>query len=103
MEAILLPSKTISDQYATTEFQLKNGKSMVGKLTNEDDEHYYIAQNPYVPDILVKVSKKNVVSKNYSAVSSMLPGLVNPLNAEELRDLMAYLKSGGDENHPMFK
>jgi putative heme-binding domain-containing protein len=103
MEAILLPSKTISDQYATTEFQLKNGKSMVGKITNEDEENYYIAQNPYVADVLVKVPKKNVSSKNYSSVSSMLPGLVNSLNAEELRDLVAYLKSGGDENHPVFK
>jgi putative heme-binding domain-containing protein len=103
MEAILLPSKTISDQYATTEFQLKNGKSMVGKITNQDDENYYIAQNPYVADILVKVPKKNVLSKNYSSVSSMLPGMVNSLNAEELRDLVAYLKSGGDEKNPMFK
>jgi putative heme-binding domain-containing protein len=103
MEAILLPSKTISDQYATTEFQLKNGKSMVGKITNQDDENYYIAQNPYVADILVKVPKKNVLSKNYSTVSSMLPGMVNSLNAEELRDLVAYLKSGGDEKNPMFK
>jgi putative heme-binding domain-containing protein len=103
MEAILLPSKTISDQYATTEFQLKNGKSMVGKITNQDEENYYIAQNPYVADILVKVPKKNVLSKNYSTVSSMLPGMVNSLNAEELRDLVAYLKSGGDEKNPMFK
>ena len=103
MEAILLPSKTISDQYATTEFQLKNGKSMVGKITNQDEENYYIAQNPYVADILVKVPKKNVLSKNYSTVSSMLPGMVNSLNAEELRDLVAYLTSGGDENHAVFK
>ncbi|MFN5787153.1 MAG: c-type cytochrome, partial [Bacteroidota bacterium] len=103
MEAILLPSKTISDQYATTEFQLKNGKSMVGKITNQDEENYYIAQNPYVADILVKVPKKNVLSKNYSSVSSMLPGMVNSLNAEELRDLVAYLTSGGDENHAVYK
>jgi putative heme-binding domain-containing protein len=103
MEAILLPSKTISDQYATTEFQLKNGKSMVGKITNQDEENYYIAQNPYVADVLVKVPKKNVLSKNYSTVSSMLPGMVNSLNAEELRDLVAYLTSGGDENHAVYK
>jgi hypothetical protein len=51
----------------------------------------------------VKVPKKNVLSKNYSTVSSMLPGMVNSLNAEELRDLVAYLKSGGDEKNPMFK
>jgi hypothetical protein len=76
---------------------------MVGKITNQDEENYYIAQNPYVADILVKVPKKNVLSKNYSSVSSMLPGMVNSLNAEELRDLVAYLTSGGDENHAVYK
>jgi len=49
------------------------------------------------------VPKKNVLSKNYSTVSSMLPGMVNSLNAEELRDLVAYLTSGGDENHAVYK
>jgi hypothetical protein len=29
--------------------------------------------------------------------------MVNSLNAEELRDLVAYLTSGGDENHAVFK
>ncbi len=103
LEAILEPSKAISDQYAATQFELKNGKSMVGKIANQDTEHYYVSQNPYAPDFLVKVNKKDVVAKNYSTVSVMLPGLVNPLNPEELKDLVAYLKAGGDEAHAVFK
>ncbi|HPH17266.1 MAG TPA: c-type cytochrome [Haliscomenobacter sp.] len=103
LEAIIDPSKTISDQYAATQFQLKNGQSLVGKIANQDDDFYYVSQNPYTPDFLVKVAKKNVVSKNYSTVSSMLPGLINPLNKEELKDLVAYLKAGGDEGSGIFK
>lgn len=103
LEAILDPSKTISDQYAATQFQLKNGKSLVGKIANQDSEYYYISQNPYAPDFLAKVKKKDVLTKNYSTISSMLPGLVNPLNVEELKDLVAYLKAGGDEEHAVFK
>ena len=33
----------------------------------------------------------------------MFPGLINSLNPEELRDLMAYLKSGGNEDNEVYK
>ncbi len=103
LEAIVLPNKAISDQYAATEFQLKNGSSMVGKITGQDSDHYYISQNPYDPDSIDKVAKNTVLSKQYSSQSLMLPGLINSLNPEELKDMIAYLKAGGNPNHPLFK
>lgn len=102
LEAIIDPSKAVSDQYAATQFILKNGDSVVGRLANEDNNAYYVSQNPYAPDMLMKLAKKDVASSKYSSVSVMLPGLINGLNEEELRDLIAYLKSGGNENHEMF-
>ncbi|MFD2523473.1 c-type cytochrome [Emticicia soli] len=102
LEAIIDPSKAVSDQYAATQFILKNGDSVVGRLANEDNNAYYVSQNPYAPDVLMKIAKKDVASSKYSSVSVMLPGLINSLNEEELRDLIAYLKSGGNENHEMF-
>jgi hypothetical protein len=33
----------------------------------------------------------------------MPPGLINALNADELKDLVAYLLSGGNANDPMFR
>jgi hypothetical protein len=75
----------------------------VGKIANQDSKYYYISQNPYAPDFLAKVKKKDVLTKNYSTISSMLPGLVNPLNVEELKDLVAYLKAGGDEGSGVFR
>ncbi len=38
LEAILDPNKVVSDQYAATVFVMKDGSSIVGRLTNEDDE-----------------------------------------------------------------
>jgi hypothetical protein len=32
----------------------------------------------------------------------MLPGLINRLNEEELKDLMAYLMSGGNKNNAVY-
>lgn len=103
LEAIILPSKSVSDQYAASQFLLKNGTSVVGRLTNQDAIAYYVSQNPYDPDQVEKILKKNVRSVKYSAVSMMLPGLINSLNAEELKDLMAYLMAGGNAENPMFK
>lgn len=102
LEAIVEPNKAVSDQYAATQYSLKNGNSIVGRLINEDKNFYYVSQNPYAPDILEKIPKKNVVSAKYSPVSIMFTGLINSLNAEELKDLMAYLMAGGNENNAMF-
>ncbi|GAB3167496.1 c-type cytochrome [Telluribacter humicola] len=102
LEAIIDPHKAVSDQYAATQLTLKNGESIVGRVTNEDKVNYFVSQNPFAPDMLLKVPKKDVVSSKYSAVSIMLPGLINSLNEEELKDLMAYLMAGGNEKHPSF-
>ena len=48
------------------------------------------------------VLKKDVTRTRVSEISPMLPGLINSLNAEELKDLLAYLKSGGNSKDKMF-
>jgi putative heme-binding domain-containing protein len=103
LESIINPNKTVSDQYAATQFMLRNGTSVIGRLTNQDKMAYYVSQNPYAPEQVEKILKKNVISMKYSPVSSMLPGLINSLNAEELKDLMAYLMAGGSESNSVFK
>lgn len=103
LEAIIDPNKTVSDQYASTIFYLKNGQSVLGRLVNEDKTNYMISQNPFAADQLRKVPKKDVTSKRYSPESIMLPGLINSLNPEELRTLVAYLKSGGNQNNEVYK
>jgi putative heme-binding domain-containing protein len=102
LEAIILPNKIISDQYAATQFVLKNGQTIVGSLISQDKDAYFVSQNPFAPTNLLKILKKEVASSKYSSVSIMLPGLINGLNEEELKDLMAYLIAGGDEKHAVF-
>ncbi|MDP4285100.1 MAG: c-type cytochrome [Bacteroidota bacterium] len=103
LESIIEPSKVISDQYAATKFFLKDGSSAMGRLIKEDNDNYYISQNPFAPQTLREIPKKDVTSSKLSDVSIMLPGMINRLNPEELKDLMAYLMSGGDKNNKVFK
>jgi putative heme-binding domain-containing protein len=101
--ATIDPNETISDQYHATVLELKAGGSIVGKLNDEDATNYYISQNPFAPDVIRTVAKSDVVLKKNADVSIMMPGLINRLNAEELRDLMAYLISGGNPDHEVYK
>jgi putative heme-binding domain-containing protein len=103
LEATIHPNKVVSDQYAATIFYLKDGSSVLGRLTNEDDDAYYISQNPFAPQDLKEVPKNEVTRTKASDVSVMLPGLINPLNEEELKDLMAYLISAGNTEHEVYK
>jgi len=103
LESIIEPNKEISDQYAATNFHLKDGSSVIARLIREDKEKYYVSQNPFAPQTLREIPKKDVASTRLSDVSIMLPGLINRLNADELRDLMAYLMSGADKENKAFK
>ena len=101
--AIVKPDEAISDQYASTVFYLKNGQTVVGRLNQQDEEKYYVSQNPFAPDVIREIPKAKVTETKQAAVSSMPPGLINPLNENELRDLIAYLMAGGDPDNPIYQ
>ena len=100
--AIVDPSKTISDQFAATVFYLKDGGSVVGRLMNQDADKYYVSQNPFSPQTVREIAKKDVTRTRLSEISVMLPSLINRLNGEELKDLLAYLKAGGNPKDSIF-
>lgn len=103
LDAIIDPDKEVSDQYAATNFILKDGSTIFGRLIRQDDNTYYVSQNPLMPQQLREVAKKDVASMKRSDQSIMLGGLINNLNPDELKDLMAYLKSGGDEHSAIYQ
>ncbi len=102
LEAIIEPNNAISDQYASKVFDLKNGNSVVARLQREDENNYYVIQNPFSPDEIREIPKSEVRRVSLSKVSMMLPGMINRLNGEELKDLIAYLIAGGNENNPVY-
>ena len=51
--------------------------------------------------MMKKLPKKDLKSRAQS-LSIMPPGLLNLLNKEQILDLLAFLKSGGDPKHPSF-
>jgi len=102
IEAIMEPNKTISDQYTNTVFYLKEGGTVTGRIVSQDNDKYSISQNPFAATVLKEVKKSDVLRTRNSDVSAMPPGLINRLNNEELKDLIAYLKSGGNPQDSVF-
>ena len=102
LKSIINPNEVISDQYNTTEFKLKNGQSVVGRIIDEDAENYNISQNPYAPEIIRNIPKNEVLGQTLSTVSLMPPGTINRLNDEELKDLLAFLTAGGHPENAVY-
>ena len=100
--AIYSPNDEISDQYAFTLFEKKDGQKIAGKVISEKGEVITIAPNPYTTSYTVEIPKSDIAKRDVSPISPMPPGLLNRLNKEEIEDLYHYLLSGGDENHKLY-
>jgi len=90
-EAIIEPSKVISDQYGFHEISTNDGKTIVGKILEEKDETLILSNNPFDYAQKVEVKRSDIKSTKLSEVSPMPAGMINRLNAEELKDLFAYM------------
>ena len=93
-EALIEPSKVVSDQYAFEIFSRKDGGQTVGRLLAEKDEHWIIATNPFDFSQTQEIERNQIASTKPSPVSPMPGGLINRLNESELKDLLAYLLGG---------
>ncbi len=101
LEAIIDPGKDISDQYSMFQVTLKDGTQHTGLyVENGGDASIYPPDHTADP---ISVAVADVKAVKQVEVSQMPPGLINMLNPEELRDLMAYLMSGGDPESKVYR
>ncbi|MCM8536047.1 MAG: c-type cytochrome [Lentisphaeraceae bacterium] len=103
LEAVIEPSKQISDQYGSVILNMKDGTSISGKIANMKGDELRIITNLYSPGEMTKVDNKQVKDIVDSKVSMMPPGLINMMTQEEVLDLLAYVLSRGDKTSSMFK
>ncbi len=101
LEAIILPSKVVSDQYAPTEVRTKDGEVFLGPVMAEDADSVSIMTNPYGGEP-VKVAKKDIETRGLAKTSLMPTGLMSILQKDEVLDLIAYLRAGGNKNDKAF-
>ena len=103
LEAIIDPSNEISDQYGATNFKLKDGSVVSGRIMNLGQDHYQVNTNMMDPSSNTFVDMANLDSIEPSPISMMPPGLVNTMSKDDILDLLAYFISGGDPESSAFK
>ncbi|MCW5517667.1 c-type cytochrome [Muriicola sp. Z0-33] len=101
--AIYSPNDEISDQYANTLFNMNNGKKIAGRVLSEQGDSIRLAPNPFNEAYTINLAKSDIESRGPSPISPMPSGLLNRLSQNEIVDLFAYLRSGGDEDHEIYK
>ena len=102
-EAIMDPSKVVSDQYRGVIVQTAQGQTYTGRIIGETPDAITMLTDPEDPSKIVTIKKKDVEEKVAAPQSLMPKDLLKPLNQEEVLDLMAYLLSRGNERDKMFK
>lgn len=101
LESIVEPSKAISDQYGSHLVADHDGRVAEGLLVEEGDEVHVYGPDPHAEPAVF--AREDVAVLRPSAISQMPAGLLDPLNEEELKDLVAYLLSGGNEQDAVFR
>jgi putative heme-binding domain-containing protein len=91
LEAIVLPSKAISDQYAAIVIRKKNGEVVTGPRGQSHGPTVSVVVDMLEPGKFTDVRREDIESMEPARISMMPPGLLNSLKPDEIQDLVAYL------------
>ena len=106
LESIVAPSKIVSEKYRNVTIETTDGESHTGQIVLQGDYRksgLKLVTNPFDPDQIQEIPKIKIASQTQSLVSAMPAGLLNTLTQEDILDLLAYVESGGNEEHPTFR
>jgi putative heme-binding domain-containing protein len=93
LDSILWPSKTISDQYAVTIFELTDGTYASGVVIREDARAVYLKNAEYL-DRPLPIALGRIKERSESTVSLMPEGLVAGHSLDDIDSLVAYVLGG---------
>ncbi len=102
LTAILEPNKEISDQYQATQF-LTDSMAVTGRVANLNGERLSIVTNMLAPGEFTEIEVGEIIERRPSPVSMMPSGLLDTFTPEEIADLLAYLRSGGNAKHEVYQ
>lgn len=102
LEAVVVPSKVISDQYQSSIILTVQGEVISGRIIDENDDEVKVRTDPFAREVTV-VKKKDIEERQKSPVSEMPQGLINTLTKEEILDMVAYMRAAGKADDKAFK
>ena len=103
LDQVINPSKEINEQFVPVIVKMKNGDTVTGVVVNLNGDRVSVNTDMFDPNQQANINRTQVESIEPSKVSPMPPGLLNLMQKDEVMDLLAYILSGGNRNHPAFK
>lgn len=102
VEAIVLPSKVVSDQYKASIVSTADGRVVTGRIVSESPEKLVVVTDPEDATKIVEIARADVEEIVASPTSLMPQGLLDQLNEAEVLDLLAYVLSRGNPSDARF-
>jgi putative heme-binding domain-containing protein len=102
LESIVLPSKVVSDQYSAINIITKDGRVVSGRIGNLSGDTINVVENMLSPGEMTRVRRQDIEVMEPATISVMPAGLLNSLHEDEIQDLIAYILSRGNSQHPSF-
>jgi len=103
LDQVLNPSKEINEQFVPVVITKSDGDTVTGVIVNLNNDNVMVNTDGANPFQQESIDRKKVKSIEFSKVSPMPEGLLQLLTADEIADLTAYVLSGGERKHAMFK
>jgi putative heme-binding domain-containing protein len=103
VEAIVEPSKVVSDQYKASIVQTITGKVVTGRIVAESPERIVVSTDPEDASKAVEIPRAEIEEIIPSAASLMPAGLLDQLSEAEVLDLLAYTLSRGNRRDARFR
>jgi putative heme-binding domain-containing protein len=103
LESIIEPSKVIPEKYQSVQVETVGGNVYVGRVVPSGDfrsPSLRLATDPRQPLQIIEIAKSDIESEQPAVVSWMPEGLLDTFTAEQIRDLLAYIESGGQTTAP---
>ncbi|MDP6761913.1 MAG: PA14 domain-containing protein [Planctomycetota bacterium] len=95
---IIEPSLEILEGYEAHYIRLWDGTSVIGRVLSEDELELSVLENLQEPERVTLVDVEEIEERRITPLSPMPTGLLVTLDADELLDLLAYLRSEGTED-----
>ena len=101
MESLLDPSKVVADRFFNESIEVEDGRLLVGRVVYDDGKLLRVRGNPFTQKV-TEVAADRIKTRTVSRISEMPEGLLDIFTEEEILDLVAYIRSGGNPEDPAF-
>jgi putative heme-binding domain-containing protein len=103
LDQVVNPSKVINEQFSSIIVVTDEGMVHTGVVVNLNGDTMTLNTDLTDPNKRVSIDRKKVEELTVSKDSPMPKGLFDRMTKNEILDLVAYVISGGDPDHAMFR